>query len=40
MSECKNPKKHQVCEKKVVFGILVHVLVKTINIQEVLLAIQ
>ena len=37
--ECKNPKKHLVC-KKIIFGILLHKVVKMINIWQVLLTIQ
>ena len=36
--ECKNPKKH-VC-KRIIFGILVLMLVKMVNMQEALLSIQ
>ena len=37
--ECKNPKKHRVCIK-IIFGILLHKVVKMINIWQVLLTIQ
>ena len=36
--KCKNPKEHCVC-KRVIFGILLHVSVKVVNIYEVLLII-
>ena len=35
----KNTRKHQVWEK-IIFGILIHVLAKIVNIKEVLLVIQ
>ena len=38
-SECKTMRKHQVSEK-IIFGILVHVLIKMVNTQKVLLVIQ
>lgn len=37
--EYKNPKEHNTC-KKVIFGMLLHLISKMLNIQEVLLAIK
>ena len=37
--EYKNPKEHNTC-KKVIFGMLLHLILKMLNIQEVLLAIK
>ena len=36
--ECKNLKEHQ-CAKKIIFGILLHVVGKMVNIQQVVLTI-
>ena len=38
--QCKYPKKTSCMQKKIIFGIFLHIVVKMVNIQQVLLTIQ